>query len=391
MPFALYMLALAVFVMGTSEFMLAGLVPAIAADLDVPVGTAGLLTSAFAVGLVVGAPLTAAFARRWPPRVALLACLLVFAGCHVLAAITPAFPVLLAARVLSAVANAGFLAVALGAATGLVPERQKGRALAILLSGTTIAMVAGVPAGALLGAAAGWRTTFWAVTLLCVPAAVGILRGVAYVPGQAAAGDAPPLRAELGRLRSPRLVLAMTLGALVNGGTFAALTFLAPVVTGPVGLADAWVAVALVLFGTGSFLGVTVAGRVSDRRPGLVLMVGGPLLVAGWVALTLVASRPVLFLAMVFVQGMLAFGVGSTVIARVLYAASGAPTMAGSYATAALNTGAAVGPVLGALGLATGVGIVAPLWVAAALTGLAVVVVLLSGRQLTPTMPGHRG
>lgn len=389
MPLALYLLALAVFVMGTSEFMLAGLVPAIAADLDVSVGTAGLLTSAFAVGIVVGAPVMAAFARRWPPRLALLVCLLVFAGCHVLGAVTPVFPLLLAARVLSAFANAGFLAVALSAATRLVPEDRKGRALAILLSGTTIAMVAGVPAGALLGTAAGWRTTFWAIALLCVPATVGILRGVGSAPGGTAI--TPGLRAELGRLRSPRLLLAMALGALVNGGTFAAVTYLAPVVTGTAGLAEVWISVMLVMFGVGSFLGVTLAGRLSDHRPGLVLAVGGPLLPVGWIALALAAPRPGLFLGLVLVQGMLAFGVGSTLIARVLYAASGAPTMAGSYATAALNTGAAAGPVLGALGLATGAGALAPVWVAAALTTLALLVMLLSRRALMTSVPARLG
>lgn len=147
MPFALYMLALAVFVMGTSEFMLAGLLPAIATELDVSVGTAGLLTSAFAVGMVIGAPVMAAFARRWPPRLTLIVCLIVFAGSHVIGAMTPVFSLLLITRVLSALANAGFLAVALSTATTLVPANQKGRALSILLSGTTIATVVGVPAG----------------------------------------------------------------------------------------------------------------------------------------------------------------------------------------------------------------------------------------------------
>ena len=163
------MLALAVFVMGTSEFMLAGLLPAIATELDVSVGTAGLLTSAFAVGMVVGAPVMAAFARRWPPRLTLIVCLLVFAGSHVIGAMTPVFSLLLITRVLSALANAGFLAVALSTATTLVPANQKGRALSILLSGTTIATVVGVPAGALLGTALGWRTTFWAIAILCIP------------------------------------------------------------------------------------------------------------------------------------------------------------------------------------------------------------------------------
>jgi MFS transporter, DHA1 family, chloramphenicol resistance protein len=388
MPFALYMLALAVFVMGTSEFMLAGLLPAIATDLDVTVGTAGLLTSAFAIGMVIGAPLMAAFARRWPPRAALLVCLLVFATCHLIAAVTSAFPVLLAARVLTALANAGFLAVALSTATALVSEDRKGSALAILLSGTTIATVAGVPAGALLGTAAGWRATFWAIALLCIPAAIGILRGVRDPTDVAT--DMPTLRTELDQLRSHPLVLAMALGALVNGGTFAAFTFLAPVVTDTAGLAGAWISVVLMIFGVGSFLGVTIAGRLSDKRAGLVLAVGGPLLLAGWVALALFASHPPFLFLLVLVQGILSFGVGSTLIARVLYAASGAPTMGGSYATMALNIGAAAGPLLGALGLATGAGaLAAPAWVAAALTAMALVVMLLSKRNSGRTLQGR--
>ena len=369
MPFALYMLALAVFVMGTSEFMLAGLLPAIATELDVSVGTAGLLTSAFAVGTVVGAPVMAAFARRWPPRLTLIVCLL-----------------LLITRVLSALANAGFLAVALSTATTLVPANQKGRALSILLSGTTIATVVGVPAGALLGTALGWRTTFWAIAILCIPAAVGVIRGVTNNGGRSeTSATSPRLRVELSQLATPRLILAMALGALINGGTFAAFTFLAPIVTETAGLAEAWVSVALVMFGIGSFLGVTIAGRLSDQRPGLVLAVGGPLLLTGWIVLAVVASHPVALIVLVLVQGFLSFGVGSTLITRVLYAASGAPTMGGSYATAALNIGAAAGPVLGALGLATGLGLLAPVWVASVLTAIALVIMLLTRRALTKT------
>ncbi|WP_404286016.1 Cmx/CmrA family chloramphenicol efflux MFS transporter [Glutamicibacter arilaitensis] len=381
MPFALYILALAVFVMGTSEFMLAGLLPAIATELDVPLGTAGLLTSAFAIGMVLGAPIMAAFARRWPPRLTLLICLLLFAGSHVIGAMTPQFSILLITRVLSALANAGFLAVALSAATTLVPANQKGRALSILLSGTTLATIAGVPAGALLGSALGWRATFWAIVLLCVPALLGVLRGFTPVTGRLVPGSsAPRLRVELGELAKPRLILAMALGALVNGGTFTAFTFLAPVVTESAGLADGWISVALVTFGIGSFLGVTVAGRLSDQHSGLVLGVGGPLLLAGWIALSLVASHPLALMILVFIQGVLSFGVGSTLITRVLYAASRAPTIGGSYATAALNVGAAAGPAIGGYGLATSVGLLAPIWVASVLAAIALLIMLLAGR-----------
>lgn len=379
MPPTLYALAMAVCVMGTSEFMLAGLLSAIASDLGVTVGTAGLLTSAFAVGMVIGAPAMAAVARRWPPRQALFICLAAFATCHVLGAVTTLFPVLMATRLVGAVANAGFLAVALSTAITLVPADRRGRAVSILLSGNTVATIVGVPAGALLGNALGWRTTFWAIAVLCIPAAVGVIRGARH-RGTVRASDErtpPPLTVEFRQLRSPRLVRALTLGALVNGGTFAAFTFLAPVVTDSAGLSRNWIPLALAVFGVGSFLGVTIAGRLSDRRPGLVLAIGGPLLTAGWVAMALSQTLPVALILLVFVQGLLAFGVGTTVISRALQTATDAPTMGGSYATAALNIGAAGGPVVGGLSLSSDLGTSGPLWVAAALTGTALVLMTL--------------
>ncbi|MBO9625793.1 MAG: MFS transporter [Microbacterium sp.] len=389
MPFTLYLLALAVFVMGTSEFMLAGLLPSIAADLDVGVGTVGLLTSAFAIGMVVGAPVTAAFARRWPARSALTACVVVFAACHVIGALTPEFPVLFATRVVGALSNAGFLAVALTATIGLVAEDRKGRALAILLSGTTVATVAGVPAGALIGTAFGWRTTFWLIAVLCVPAVVGILAGIPRRDTGAERDDpAPvPLVDELRPLRSPRLLVAMLLGALVNGGTFAAFTYFAPIVTGTAGLDEGWVPVILVLFGVGSFVGVNLAGRLSDRHPGRVIAICGPLLAAGWVALALLAAHPVALVVLAFAQGLLAFAVGSTLIARVLYAASDAPTMGGAYATAALNVGAAGGPAIGGVMLGSAAGLLAPVWVAAAMTVVALAIALPSAYRRGRGMP----
>jgi DHA1 family chloramphenicol resistance protein-like MFS transporter len=385
MPLALYVLALAVFAMGTSEFMLAGLVPDIAASLDVSIGTAGLLTSAFAVGMIVGAPATAAFARRWPVRATLLVCVVVFALCHVVGALTLTFSVLFATRVVAALANAGFLAIALSTVTRLVAPDQKGRALAVLLSGTAIATVAGVPAGALLGTALGWRATFWSVALLCVPATLGIVRGISARPEPISADltTSQSLRAELDQLRRPRLLVAMLLGALVNGGTFAAFTFLAPIVTGTARLDQLWVSMALVLFGIGSFVGVTVAGHLSDRRPGLTIGVGTPMLLLGWIVLAILAAHPAALLVLVLLQGVLAFAVGSTLITRVLYAAADARTMAGSYATAALNIGAAAGPALGAVALSDSSD-VGPVWLAAVLTGIAMLVGLGLRRTAVP-------
>ncbi|MEV5761543.1 Cmx/CmrA family chloramphenicol efflux MFS transporter [Streptomyces tendae] len=390
MPLPLYLLAVAVCAMGTSEFMLAGLVPDIASDLGVGVGTAGTLTSAFAIGMVVGAPLVAALARSWPRRAGLLAFVLAFAAAHAVGALTTSFPVLVATRVVAALANAGFLAVALTAAAALVPADRKGRALAVLLSGTTVATVAGVPGGALLGTLLGWRATFWAVALLCLPAALGVLAGIPAGRVRDAAAQGPSLSVELAQLRNGRLLLVMLLGALVNASTFAGFTFLAPVVTDTAGLGELWVSVALVLFGAGSFVGVTVAGRLSDRRPAAVLAVGGPLLLIGWPALAVLADRPVALLTVVFVQGALSFALGSTLIARVLYEAAGAPTMAGSYATAALNVGAVVGPLVAAGTLGTTSGDLGPLWASGFLVAVALLVAF-SSRRAVSNLPTDSG
>jgi DHA1 family chloramphenicol resistance protein-like MFS transporter len=407
MPLPLYLLAVALFAMGTSEFMLAGLLPDIAADVGVPVATAGLLTSAFAIGMVVGAPLMAGLARRWPRRSSLLGFLGLFLIAHVLGACTSSFTVLLASRIIAALANAGFLAVALTAATELVPPDRKGRALSVLLAGTTVATIAGVPAGALLGTLIDWRATFWGMAMLCLPSALGVVSGI---PAKAEHGipaetvrditaevdrgitaetggilarterldepAGPDLRRELTALRRPRLLLVLLLGALVNAATFGTFTFLAPIVTDVAGLDPLWVSVVLVLFGLGSFVGVTVAGRLSDQRPGVVVAVGGPLLLGGWVTLGLTASDPIALLILAFTQGALSFSLGSTLIARVLYEAAEAPTMAGSYATAALNVGATAGPMIAAATLHTWLAYLGPVWTSSALVAVALLLTL---------------
>ncbi|MEU5384864.1 Cmx/CmrA family chloramphenicol efflux MFS transporter [Kitasatospora cineracea] len=378
MPLALYLLALAVFAMGTSEFMPAGLLPDLAADLDVPVGTAGTLASAFALGMAAGAPLMAAWARRWPRRAGLFGFVAVFAAAHAVGALTGSFAVLFATRVVAALANAGFLALAVVTAAALVAPDRKGRALGVLLSGTTAATVAGVPAGALLGQLLDWRAAFWAVAVLCAPAAVGVLLGVPADPG---GSPAPALRVELAQLARPRLRLALLLAALVNAATFGAFTFLAPVVTGPAGLGRGWVPVVLVLFGAGAFLGVNAAGRLADTRPQQLLALGGPLLLLGWPALALGAGHPAVLLPLVLLLGALSFAVGTTLITRALYEGAGAPTMAGSYATAALNLGAATGPLLAATTLPPATG---PFLAATALTALAVLIGTAARSRLRP-------
>ncbi|ATE54538.1 Cmx/CmrA family chloramphenicol efflux MFS transporter [Actinosynnema pretiosum] len=369
MPPAVHALALAVFAQATSEFMLSGLVHPLAADLGVPLAAAGALTSGFALGMVLGAPLAAALSLRWPPRRALLGFLTAFLLAHVLGALTPGFAVLLTTRVVAALATAGFLAVALGTAARLAGPGAQGRATATLLAGTTTACVVGVPAGALLGELWGWRSAFWAVALLTAPALVAVLRSV-----PAGGGDpGGAVAAELRGLRVPGLRSPLLLAALVNGGTFCAFTYLAPLVTDVAGRAAGWVPVALAVFGCGAFAGVVVAGRAADRRPARLLAAGLVALPAGWLLLAAFPVAPLLF-----AQAALSFAVGSTLVAEVLRVAPGAPRLAGAAATAALNAGAVVGPLLGGAALAGGAR--AALLVSAALTACALV---FGSRRLT--------
>ncbi|MGW6890486.1 Cmx/CmrA family chloramphenicol efflux MFS transporter [Streptomyces chartreusis] len=378
MPFALFLLGVAVFAQGTSEFMLSGLVPDIARDLGVSVPSAGALTSAFAVGMAAGAPLMAGLARRWSRRGALLGFLAVFLAVHVVGAVTDSFTVLVATRVVGALANAGFLAVALVTAVGMVGREAGGRATSTLLGGVTLACVVGVPAGALLGQLWGWRAAFWAVVLLSLPAVVAVARSV---PVGAAGSGRPSLRGELRSLRDSRLRVTLLLGALVNGATFCAFTYLAPLITHVTGLGGRWVPVVLALFGAGSFVGVAVGGRLADRRPGAVLMGGGGALCLGWAVFALGAGAPSVALGLVLVQGALSFGVGATLISQALRTASDAPTLSGGFATAAFNVGAALGPWLGGTAIGAGLGYRSPAWVSAALVAVALLTAGLTARR----------
>jgi DHA1 family chloramphenicol resistance protein-like MFS transporter len=370
----IHVLGLAVFAQGTSEFMLSGLVPGIARDLSVPVAAAASLTSAYAIGMVVGAPVMAAWSAWWPRRRALAGFLAAFVVVHVVGAVTEDFAVLFGTRIVAAVVNAGFLAVAMSVATSLAPAERQGRATAVLLSGVTLACVAGVPAGALLGERAGWRAAFWAVAALCLPALALVFRSA---PTDAARHAEVPLRREARVLTARPVRSALLLAAVVNGATFATFAYLAVIATDVTGLPETAVPGLLAAFGAGAFAGVTVAGRKDDGRLTLALAA----LPAGWAMLAGIGTQPLpLFLAAT-VLGGLSFGVGSALVNRVLRVAADAPALGGAFATAALNVGAFAGPLLaGAATSGTGDPRAAA-WVSAALAATGVAVAAAAARR----------
>ncbi|OXM45047.1 Cmx/CmrA family chloramphenicol efflux MFS transporter [Amycolatopsis alba] len=381
MPLFVYVLGLAVFAQGTSEFMVSGLVPGIAGDLSVPVGAVAALTSAYAVGMIVGAPAMAVLSARWPRRRALAGFLTAFAVVHVIGAVTTSFPVLFGTRIAAAVVNAGFLAVAIPVAAALAPQGKQARATAILVAGITLSCVAGVPAGAVLGDLAGWRSAFWAVAALCLPALILVFRSA---PADAAGSRGVSIRREAREIKSPPVRQAMILGALVNGATFATFAFLAVIAKDVAHLPSGAVSGLLAAFGVGAFIGVTVAGRKGDGELGSGLVLALCALPVGWTVLAVTGAQPVALFLVTTVQGGLSFGCGSALVARVMHVAPGAPTLGGSFATVALNAGAFLGPVLAGFVTETTGDYRHAVWISAALALIPLAFVL----RLKASRPG---
>lgn len=369
MPPAVYILGLAVFALGTSEFMLSGILPAIADDMDVTIPQAGLLISAFALGMVVGAPLLAVATLRLPRRTALIALISVFGLGQVAGALAPTYAVLFASRVVSALACAGFWAVGAAVAIGLVPVTQRARAMAVMIGGLSIANVLGVPAGAFLGDGLGWRAAFWAVGVASAIALVGVVTLIPRIPLPA---QKPQPRRELAIYRDSQVWLSITVTALAAGGVFCAFSYLSPLLTDVAGLDEGWVPTVLALFGVGALVGTTVGGRVADAHLFGVLLSGIAASTVFLVALALLGGFAVAAVVLSFLMGFSAFYTAPALNARMFNVAGAAPTLAGATTTAAFNLGNTGGPWLGGTVIDAGLGYPATAWAGAAMTVTAI-------------------
>ncbi|MEC3981690.1 Cmx/CmrA family chloramphenicol efflux MFS transporter [Amycolatopsis sp. H20-H5] len=388
MPLAVLVLGLSVFALGTSEFMITGLVPGMAADLGVSVPATGLLISAFAIGMVVGAPVLAAATLKLPRRTTLVALLGVFALAHVVGALAPGYGLLFVTRVVSALACAGFWAVAAATAISMVPRARRGRALAVLVGGLTVANIAGVPAGTFLGQHAGWRSAFWAVAALSLVALVAVLT---LVPATRADGDAPSLHTELRLYRRGRVWLALGVIALSQAMTFATFSYLAPLLVEVNGLPSGAMPLVLALFGVGALAGITLGGKLADTRPFAVLYGGMGLALAALVALALAGPRTPVAIAAVIAIGAGGFAINPALNVRAFtVAGDDAPTLVGASTTSAFNVGNTVGPWFGGLAIGGGFGYPSVAWVSIAL-GVAALAVLTFAAGVQRSDDARRG
>ncbi|WP_128381137.1 Cmx/CmrA family chloramphenicol efflux MFS transporter [Streptomyces cavernae] len=369
MPLAVYVLGLSVFALGTSEFMLSGLLPPIASDMDVSIPRAGLLISAFAIGMVVGAPLLAVVTLRLPRRTTLITLISVFGLGQVAGALAPDYAVLFASRVLSALACAGFWAVGAAVAIAMVPVNARARAMAVMIGGLSIANVLGVPAGAFLGEHLGWRSAFWAVGAASAIALVGV---VALIPRIAPPDEPPRLTRELSIYRDRQVWLSILVTALSAGGVFCAFSYLAPLLTDVAGLSDGWVPTVLALFGVGALVGTAIGGRFADAHLFGVMISGIAASTVLLGALALLAQYAVAAVVLAFLLGVSAFYTAPALNTRMFNVAGAAPTLAGATTTATFNLGNTSGPWLGGTVIDAGLGFESTAWAGAAMTAAAI-------------------
>ncbi|MER6597195.1 Cmx/CmrA family chloramphenicol efflux MFS transporter [Streptomyces parvus] len=372
MPLAVYILGLSVFALGTSEFMLSGLLPPIADDMNVSIPQAGLLISAFAIGMVVGAPLLAVATLRLPRRTTLIALISVFGLGQIAGALAPTYEILFVSRVVSALACAGFWAVGAAVAIAMVPVNQRARAMAVMIGGLSVANVLGVPLGAFLGEHLGWRSAFWAVGAASAVALVGVVTRIPHIP---LPEKKPELKRELTIYRDRQVWLAIVITALAAGGVFCAFSYLAPLLTDVAGLGSGWVPWILGLFGVGALIGTMIGGRVADAHLFGVLLSGITASTVFLVALALFASGQVAVVALSFLLGLSAFFTAPALNARMFNVAGAAPTLAGATTTAAFNLGNTSGPWLGGTVIDLDFGFASTAWAGAAMTALALAAV----------------
>ncbi|MGZ0145723.1 Cmx/CmrA family chloramphenicol efflux MFS transporter [Kribbella sp. WER1] len=388
MPIAVYVLGLSIFAQGTSELMLAGLLPELAADLHVTIPQAGLLISAFAAGMLVGAPVLAVVTLTWSRRTALLLFLAVFVVTHVAGALTTSYAVLLATRIVGAFVYAGFWSVAAVTVVALVPSNARARAMSVVTGGLTIATIIGLPLGTVLGQHLGWQSAFWTVAGLCVLAMAGV---VTTVPaGRPDPATAPRLRKELRALRNTRLWLAFATTALVTATILVVFSYLAPLLTQTTHLPPAAVPGVLALYGLGSFIGITVGGRFADALPFHTLFICITGLITLSAVLALTAHVAVLAVAVIVFLGAFGFGANPALNARVFTLAGDAPTLATATNFSAFNVGITAGPWLGGLALAAGADYRTLGWIAVA-TGLAALATVLVAALVSSPDPADRG
>jgi DHA1 family inner membrane transport protein len=371
MPIGLIALAIGGFGIGLTEFVIAGLLPEVATDFHVNEAAAGWLISGYALAVVAGALGLTAAVTRLPRKPVLLGLMVLFIAGNALSALASSYEVMLSGRILAALCHGAFFGIGSVVAAGMVAPEKQARAIAIMFTGLTVANVLGVPFGTLLGQALGWRSTFWAITVIGVIALIGV---AVLVPRSTDAAAGNGLLHELTAFRSGQVWLSIAVTVLGFGGMFGAFTYIAYTLTEVSGFASAAVPWLLIVFGVGMFVGNALGGRFADRAldKSLVIILAGLAVVLA--AFAFVAWSQIATIAALLLMGFFGFATVAGLQMRVMTYADHAPTLASGANIAAFNLGNALGAWIGGLTITAGLGYTSPLWAGSLITAGAVVV-----------------
>ncbi len=379
MPIGLLALALGGFGIGLTEFGIVGLLPEVASDVGVSEAAAGYLVSGYAIGVAVGAIALTAAVYRMERRKVLVTLMVLFILGNLISAVAPDYAILLLGRIVASLCHGAFFGIGAVVAADMVAPNRRAAAIALMFGGLTAANVFGVPLGTFLGQQLGWRSTFWAITIIGVISLVGIRMLIPVTPGPTSS-----LSEEFSILRRPQVWVSAIASVLSFGAVIGAFTYIAFTFTNVSGFTAASVPWLLVLFGVGTFAGNFIGGKLADRalNPSLIGILA--LLAVVLVAFALTAENQIMAIVLTFLLGTIGLATAPGLQTRMMQFAEDAPTVASGTNIAGFNVGNAIGAGLGGLTISAGLGFTSPLWVGAALAVFGVVVLAVGSAIRTP-------
>lgn len=373
-PIAIYILMISAFAIGTTEFVIMGLLPDVAKDLDISISKAGTLVSIYALGVAIGGPLLTVLTVRLPRKILLIALMVIFVVANVLSANASNYILLLIARILSALTHGTLFGVGSVVAAKLVSPNKQASAIAMMFIGVTLANILGVPLGTYIGQGYGWRTTFWIVSFLGCFSLITIAIFIPKLTNQ----EIPKFSKEISVFRNPQVLLTLLMTVLGFSGVFVVFTYISPILTSITGFHENTVTILLFLFGAGLTLGNIVGGKLSDWK--LMFTLVGMLILHILVLFlfSLTSHIKIVTVITIFVWGFAAFGTVPGYQMRVLEKAKSAPNLASALNIGAFNLGGAFGAWLGGIVLESPLGLQSLTWVAALVTLLGLIVTIWS-------------
>ncbi|EJL75909.1 MULTISPECIES: MFS transporter [Chryseobacterium] len=381
LPAALWALTVSAFGIGTTEFVIIGLLPTVAGDLGISIPSAGLLVSLYAIGVAIGAPVLTALTGKIPRKILLISIMLLFVIGNGLASIAPGFITLILARILTGFAHGVYFSIGSTIAASLVPEEKRATAISIMFAGLTLAIVTGVPLGTFIGQHFGWRATFIGVAILGI---IGLLASMILVPSDLKNGKTASLQQQLKVLANKRLIFAFLMTAMGYGGTFVVFTYLSPVLQEITGLKESLVTVILLIYGIAIALGNLIGGRVANKNPLKALLW---MFIAQGLVLFIfyfTVHSPVLSIITLFFLGALSFatvpGLQLLVVQIAEKELPGTEDVASGINIAAFNIGIAIGSYTGGLIVTSSLGLGSTPWIGALFLVITVIITLYSIR-----------